>query len=52
MAHVMAIRGGLAGPKSEKLEKPMVFLCFLKGQEGHGDAKKIIAERAGASGRG
>ena len=28
MAHVMAIRGDLVGPKSENVEKPLVFVCF------------------------
>ena len=36
MAHVMAICGGLMGPKSENVEKPLVFVCFLEGQSGHG----------------
>ena len=24
------------GPKSENIEKPLVFVCFFEGQSGHG----------------
>ena len=34
MAHVMAICGDLVGPKSENVEKPLVFACFFEGQSG------------------
>ena len=33
MAHAMAIWAGLVGPKSEDVEKPLVFVCFLSVQE-------------------
>jgi len=32
-------QGGLMGPKSENVEKALVFVGFLKGQEGHEDAR-------------
>ena len=32
MASVMGICGGLVGPESENVEKPLVFKGFLKGQ--------------------
>ena len=31
---MMHICMGLVGPKSENVEKPLVFVCFLKGQRG------------------
>ena len=34
MASVMGICGSLVGPKSENVEKPMVFVCFFEGQSG------------------
>ena len=38
MASVMGTCGGLVGPKSENLEKVLVFKAFLKGQDGPGYA--------------
>ena len=35
MAGMMCICSGLAGPKSENVEKPLVFKGFLEGQRGH-----------------
>ena len=34
MAGLMRICAGLVGPKSENVEKPLVFNAFLKGQGG------------------
>ena len=34
MASVMGICGSLVGPKSENVEKPLVFACFVEGQSG------------------
>ena len=42
MASVMGICGGLVGPESENVEKPLVFICFLEGQEGHEDPKESL----------
>ena len=39
MASVMGICWGLVGPKSGNVEKVFVSKLFLKGQEGHEDAK-------------
>ena len=39
---MMHICGGLVGPKSENVEKPCVFKCFLKGQEGPEDPKESL----------
>ena len=36
MASVMGICGGLVGPKSENVEKPLVFACFFEGRSGDG----------------
>ena len=38
MAHVMGICAGPVGPKSENVEKVLVFKAFLKGQDGPEDA--------------
>ena len=38
MASVMGICGGLVGPESENVEKPLVFKGFLKDQ-GRGSAE-------------
>ncbi len=42
MASVMGMCGGLVGPESENVEKPLVFICFLEGQEGHGYPKESL----------
>ena len=36
MASVMGICGGLAGPKSGNVEKPLVFVCFFDVFNNHG----------------
>ena len=36
MASVMGICGGLAGPKSGNVEKPLVFVCFFDVFTNHG----------------
>ena len=38
IASVMGICAGLVKPKSENVEKVLVFKVFLKGQDGPGDA--------------
>ena len=35
MASVIGIYAGLVGPKSENVEKVLVFKAFLKGQRSH-----------------
>ena len=35
MVSVMGICAGLVGPKSENVEKVLVFKAFLKGQRSH-----------------
>ena len=42
MASMMGIYAGLVGPKSENVEKVLVFKRFLKGQGSHGDAKESL----------
>ena len=37
---MMHMCSGLVVPKSGNNEKPLVFNCFLKGQEGHGHHRK------------
>ena len=39
---MMHIRSGLVGPKSENVEKPLVFQYFLKVQRGHGESKEEL----------
>ena len=38
----MGIYAGLVGPKSENVEKVLVFKGFLKGQGSHGDARESL----------
>ena len=39
MASVMGICGGLVGPKSGNVEKPLVFVCFFDVFKNRGDSK-------------
>ena len=34
LGDMMHICSGLVGPKSENVEKPLVFVCFFEGQSG------------------
>ena len=40
MASLMLICAGLVGPKSENVEKPLVFVFFLKGQGRPDESRK------------
>ena len=42
MASVMGICASLVGPKSENVEKVLVFKRFLKGQGSHGYARESL----------
>ena len=42
MASVMGICASLVGPKTENVEKVLVFKGFLKGQGSHGDARESL----------
>ena len=44
MASVMGIYAGLVGPKSENVEKVLVFKAFLKGKQRGGDDLVILGE--------
>ena len=39
MVSVMGTCGGLVGPKTENVEKVLVFKTFIKGEDGHDYAK-------------
>ena len=38
----MGICGSLMGPKSEYIEKPLVFVCFFEGQSGDGESTEEL----------
>ena len=42
MASVMGIFAGLVGPKSENVEKVLVFKAFFEGQRSHATAKESL----------
>ena len=49
MASVMGICAGLVGPKSENVEKVLVFKAFLKGKQRGGH--DLVSLRGGEGGR-
>ena len=42
MASVMGICAGLVGPKSENVEKVLVFKAFFEGQRSHATARESL----------
>ena len=42
MAGVMGICGSLVGPKSENVEKVLVFKAFFEGQRSHATARESL----------
>ena len=45
MASVMGICAGLVGPKSENVEKVLVFKAFLKGSRRAGGRQRGLSRR-------
>ena len=42
MASTMGIYAGLVGPKSENVEKALVFKAFFEGQRSHATARESL----------